>query len=159
MFGKGLRVVVAAAAAVALMGCGAGGGGRGAAPVASPAAPHTLRAMQAGFVFQAPASVASGGGPVVLTVTYRGKAATTLAVVTTREADVALSRGGRIVYRWSAGRAFGQIAFQQAWKPGQVRRYQLSVPALRPGVYTVAFYFHGHDWMTHPVLRGTWRVA
>ena len=158
MHGKGLRVVVASMAAVALMGCGARGGHATAssAPVATN---RTLRATHAGFVFQAPATAPTGGGRVVLTVTYHGKKATNLPVVTTREADVAILQGGRTVYRWSAGRAFGQIAFQQVWQPGQVRRYHLSVPALRPGVYTVAFYFHGGDWMTHPVLRGTWRVA
>ncbi len=159
MNGSGPRVAAALLAAAVLTGCGAGGGAPGGASRASAATRHTLTATHAGFEFQAPGAAPAGGGRVVLTVRYHGKQATKLPVVTTREADIAVLQGGRTVYRWSAGRAFGQIAFEQVWQPGQVRRYTLSVPALKPGVYSVEFYFHGRDWLTHPVLRGTWRVA
>jgi hypothetical protein len=79
------------------------------------------------------------GRPVTwaLTLENRGRSAVTLRFSNGKEGDVALSQGGREVYRWSANRLFSQALRELSLGAGQGHTFKLEEKSLGapPGDY------------------------
>ncbi|HDJ25959.1 MAG TPA: hypothetical protein ENF34_01415 [Candidatus Bathyarchaeota archaeon] len=69
----------------------------------------------------------------------------TLAFRTSQVWDVEIrDSGGRVLWRWSAGKAFLQVVQYRKLAPGEEMAFQTEWEAPGPGHYTVVGYFLGH---------------
>jgi len=69
----------------------------------------------------------------------------TLAFRTSQMWDVEVrDGGGRVLWRWSAGKAFLQVIQYRELAPGEEMAFQAGWEAPGPGHYTVVGYFLGH---------------
>jgi hypothetical protein len=166
--GKGAaRAAVALLVVVALLapGCRAGGrGGDAATPGARPSGRLLVGLGAEGLDARGGRLTVPAGRAVTFGVVAenRGRESARLVFPTAQSFDLVVSRDGREVWRWSAGRVFSQAVREEEVRPGERRAESITWPgtdqqgqAVEPGTYEVRGLIATEPPLTTPPIAVT----